>query len=194
MTQEERKALKIAIETGSSVSAVLGVPPRLREPETFPAPVEVRSKRQECTACGKPKSSAYFRVHKKFGKKYQDSRCDDCRRIACICRNMAITPDYYRQLVSEARGQCSICQRAFTATMRPMLDHCHETGKLRSPVCVSCNSGLGHFRDDIDTLLAAAEYIRSWKASHSISESNESDIRRKENMSKIRENSKKPRK
>ena len=40
------------------------------------------------------------------------------------------------------------------------LDHDHEHQHLRGLLCLSCNQGLGKFRDDPEVLLAAVKYLR----------------------------------
>lgn len=39
------------------------------------------------------------------------------------------------------------------------LDHCHKTGIIRGLLCGSCNVGLGHFKDNIDSLKKAVNYL-----------------------------------
>ena len=44
------------------------------------------------------------------------------------------------------------------------LDHDHDTGQLRGFLCVSCNQGLGQFREDPALLLRAVVYLRQWES------------------------------
>jgi len=52
---------------------------------------------------------------------------------------------------------CSICGRSDVNKWH--LDHCHETNKFRGWLCVSCNHGLGMFRDNTKTLTNAIKYL-----------------------------------
>lgn len=58
----------------------------------------------------------------------------------------------------EAQGfACAICRELFDRT--PHVDHDHETGAVRGLLCSSCNTGLGHFKDDPVRIAAAAVYL-----------------------------------
>jgi hypothetical protein len=57
-------------------------------------------------------------------------------------------------------GNCSICK---CATEKPVVDHDHETDILRDYLCHHCNVGLGFFRDNSESMKAAAKYIELHK-------------------------------
>src|SRR5579859_4229687 len=55
-----------------------------------------------------------------------------------------------------ARGACDICG---LKNLRVCADHDHSTGKTRGKLCVSCNAGLGMFRDDECIMWRAIQYL-----------------------------------
>jgi hypothetical protein len=40
------------------------------------------------------------------------------------------------------------------------LDHCHETGKIRGPLCIWCNTALGSVEDNIEILERMILYLK----------------------------------
>jgi hypothetical protein len=70
-------------------------------------------------------------------------------------RRYGIGADEFDELVRQQGGVCPICGRADPEHV----DHSHETGDVRGILCFNCNGGLGQFRDSIDALVAAADYL-----------------------------------
>ncbi len=56
---------------------------------------------------------------------------------------------------------CPICEKTSIAgiTASIVKDHNHHTGKGRAWLCDSCNTGLGRFKDDVDLLKKAIDYL-----------------------------------
>lgn len=64
-------------------------------------------------------------------------------------------------LYSEQNGCCAICGVEEGSAPRGTLfvDHDHVTGKVRGLLCHHCNSGLGHFMDNVNFLFEAQKYL-----------------------------------
>jgi hypothetical protein len=73
-----------------------------------------------------------------------------------------ITLDEYNAILASQEGGCAICGGPQVAPHKHLcVDHCHATGKIRGLLCSPCNKSLGLFRDNPDTLRAAAQYIEA---------------------------------
>lgn len=61
--------------------------------------------------------------------------------------------------------ECPVCKKRTIpgVTSKVVLDHNHITGKPRAWICDSCNTGLGRFKDDIQTMEDAIEYLKKYK-------------------------------
>jgi hypothetical protein len=77
-------------------------------------------------------------------------------------KRFGITPEQYEGLLAVQGGVCAICDEPDRSIDKPRLavDHDHETKDVRGLLCVSCNRGLGFFRDNPDILVKAVEYLR----------------------------------
>lgn len=57
---------------------------------------------------------------------------------------------------------CELCNSVFTTTNYKCIDHCHNTGNYRGLICNDCNLGLGRFKDDINNLRLAIDYLENF--------------------------------
>lgn len=59
---------------------------------------------------------------------------------------------------------CPICKKASIpgVTASLVIDHNHETGNARTWICDSCNTGLGRFKDNIELLKEAINYLKKY--------------------------------
>ena len=53
-------------------------------------------------------------------------------------------------------GKCDICS---SDKRKLVVDHCHESLRVRGILCVKCNWAIGHFRDDTNLMRAAIQYL-----------------------------------
>lgn len=60
--------------------------------------------------------------------------------------------------------QCGICGVIFLTGVKPVVDHSHVTGRFRDFLCGNCNKGLGFFKDSIEKLQKAIEYLTKHNA------------------------------
>lgn len=64
----------------------------------------------------------------------------------------------FEDLLEIQGNSCAICKTEFSKT--PAIDHSHETNAVRGLLCHTCNVGLGMFKDSIDVMLSAIEYLK----------------------------------
>lgn len=80
-------------------------------------------------------------------------------------RDYNITLTEYNNLLKKQDYTCAICRQVEIRKIDNKLvvlsvDHNHKTGKIRGLLCSNCNNGLGRFRDNINTLQNAIEYLK----------------------------------
>jgi len=70
--------------------------------------------------------------------------------------------EVYENMFEEQGFKCMICQEASIKpyTKHSHVDHCHKTGKVRGILCKDCNLGLGRFKDSVESLERAIDYLR----------------------------------
>ena len=79
-------------------------------------------------------------------------------------RVYGITIEEYESMLDDRDGKCDICGRTDSRhrSGKMQVDHCHESGEIRGILCFPCNSSLGGFGDDIETLRKALKYMESY--------------------------------
>lgn len=87
-------------------------------------------------------------------------QCKECSRKRKACYRYNISLEEYEERMS--KQNCDICGEPFEHT--PYIDHDHDTGKARGTLCRGCNAGLGCFKDSVENLEKAIEYLKHWAA------------------------------
>lgn len=81
-------------------------------------------------------------------------------RVDELRKKFKLTPESYFALRATQDRRCAICRDPLLDSPRGAhVDHCHNTMAIRGILCVSCNTGLGGFKDDPARLKAAIQYL-----------------------------------
>ena len=60
-------------------------------------------------------------------------------------------------------NKCLVCLKSFSEKITPRVDHCHVSNKIRGLLCHKCNSAIGYFEENIESLRRAIEYINKFQ-------------------------------
>ena len=87
-------------------------------------------------------------------------------RPAKLKRVFGISQEEYDTLLEKQGGLCAICrgpetQRYRGALMCLAVDHDHGTKKVRGLLCKSCNLAIGKFKESIDIVRRALQYLEN---------------------------------
>ena len=87
-----------------------------------------------------------------------------------LSRKKGLALEVYENMVLECDNKCHICNKPETRKMRSggvsgnlSIDHCHKTNVIRGLLCHACNTAIGKFKDDIQLLYKAIEYLRKYE-------------------------------
>lgn len=76
-------------------------------------------------------------------------------------RKFGITLEQYDAMLLSQGNCCAVCKSPEPGGMGSFhVDHCHDTGKIRSLLCIMCNTALGRVKDNPELLEALAAYVR----------------------------------
>ena len=99
-------------------------------------------------------------------EKYCTDECKDTAHFkAYLRRNYNITLERYKSMYKSQEGKCKICSgEGFSMSknkhsVKLVVDHCHETGKVRGLLCHNCNRALGLLKDNKVAIQKALEYL-----------------------------------
>jgi hypothetical protein len=121
---------------------------------------------KRCAECREVKRVDEFHRAKSQAGGYSPY-CKPCRARresdARFLREYGLSREALRELIESQGGVCAVCRE------RPAehVDHDHVFGQVRGVLCFSCNAALGQFRDRVDLLQAAIDYLETttWQRS-----------------------------
>ena len=148
------------------------------------------SNQKHCLKCDTIKSKSEFYIHKKNGlsaycktcskkqvKEYRENNPEKIKslrekykKIRIEIRKPAerkyhlktkygITELEYKEMYDKQNGNCALCNKN-VEYKKLHVDHCHKSGRIRGLLCSNCNLALGNFKDNIEVLKKAIDYLK----------------------------------
>jgi hypothetical protein len=130
-----------------------------------------------CKTCKQAKTYAWRKENpQKYNAlaiKWRDKNPDK-QHATEIKRAYGISIEEYNQLLIKQECKCAICDKQHDPSAkrgRLYVDHNHKGPKARSGVkteirgllCNACNSAIGYFKDDVELLQKAIDYLKKTK-------------------------------
>jgi hypothetical protein len=94
------------------------------------------------------------------------------QRESYVIRTYGLSIDLLQELLHQQAGRCAICLKRWQDCTKAKrthddaiflqylyVDHAHQTGKVRGPLCNACNTAIGLFEEDRARLLSALSYL-----------------------------------
>ena len=78
------------------------------------------------------------------------------QRSSRLARCYGLTLEQFEQMLLAQDNCCPICLKELII---PCVDHDHNTNKIRGLLCSSCNTGIGHLKDNVSNLQNAIDYL-----------------------------------
>jgi hypothetical protein len=132
-----------------------------------------------CIKCNIEKdlsSSFYQRVRAKDGHEntcimcrrsanalaHKNRYCPNKRRYQHLLKTYQIDETEYERMLTKQDFRCAICGSVTCGKSTDKyfaVDHCHKTGKVRGLLCHPCNTALGSFKENVQSLRQAIDYL-----------------------------------
>ena len=131
---------------------------------------------KECRSCSemfKPLSGNTFYCKSDECQKQRRKHHLRLRQNHAMKRKFGVTVEQFTAMSEYQDHKCKICGEEETAlsnqgngeVKRLSIDHDHDTGQIRGLLCNKCNTGLGGFQDNVETLQRAILYLEGSKNS-----------------------------
>lgn len=94
--------------------------------------------------------------------KAYNAKNPDKKKDQHLREHFGISLTDYQEILAKQKGKCAICGSTTSKVKIAKylyVDHDHNTGEIRGLLCNNCNFGIGQFKDDVNLLLKAVEYL-----------------------------------
>lgn len=122
-----------------------------------------RANRSQCKACEVKRVTAWQKANpekvKANQRKWRDTHRSHIVKMWYV-KKYNLTTEQVQAILDQQDGRCAICGSQDPGKRGWFVDHNHETGEVRGVLCMSCNVGLGHFKDSVSRLRSAIKYLQ----------------------------------
>jgi hypothetical protein len=80
-----------------------------------------------------------------------------------LMKAYGITIEQYNEFSTFCGDVCCICENKCPSKRRLAVDHDHSNGIVRGLLCINCNKGLGNFKDNVELLNTAINYLTNYQ-------------------------------
>lgn len=132
---------------------------------------------RKCNRCHKEKPPSEF-ANPPGTPNRPRTRCDYCRNVALrwkrkqthdpeqhrryvLRSRYGLTPEDFEALLAEQGGRCALCgsTNPHGRYDRFLVDHCHDTGRVRGLLCPPCNTLIGSMGDNAEGVRKVISYL-----------------------------------
>lgn len=118
-----------------------------------------------CNVCHKLKKTTEFAKNQnaKNNRSVRRPSCKSCRvKMEGVGVSREDKLKWLKKKPANEPFECPICKKRTIAgvTSKVVLEHDHHTGKAGGWICDSCNTGLGRFKDNVELLKNAIEFLK----------------------------------
>jgi len=99
-------------------------------------------------------------------KAHKQRYCPDRRRNQHLQKKYLINDAIYQHMLLMQNFKCAICDSDSPGKATDKyfaVDHCHKTGSVRGLLCHPCNTALGSFKDNTQSLKRAIDYLEKFE-------------------------------
>lgn len=138
----------------------------------------IKNGKKRCYICNKWLVISSFYKRKWKGKPSTPyANCKKCgnsfneqRYFSYIKKTYNFSKEDYFSLLKKQNYSCAICKYKPPSNstilgrkvrLRLVLDHCHKTNKVRGLLCDLCNKAIGQFKESIENIRMAVEYLEN---------------------------------
>lgn len=100
----------------------------------------------------------------RFGSVWMDKAISE--RTQRMLDKYGVSREAWDEELGRLHFHCPGCQKPFSSTRLPCIDHDHLTGQWRGILCTACNMEVGVRHDDADWFERMADYLHNPPCEH----------------------------